>query len=94
MTRFASTKVVMMTGLLILSVVLFFGGGPNHDRLGFRYYKFYLVCNGYLLSLDTDTGKIQGQLIPTWRLDILADSWRCFRLGCFPPFHSHLLLSS
>ena len=36
LSRFASTKVVMMIGLLIVSVVIFFGGGPNHDRLGFR----------------------------------------------------------
>lgn len=33
---FASTKVIMMLGLIIVSIVLFFGGGPNHDRLGFR----------------------------------------------------------
>lgn len=26
-------------GLLIHGVVLFFGGGPNHDRLGFRYWQ-------------------------------------------------------
>jgi amino acid transporter len=25
--------------LIILGVVLFFGGGPNHDRLGFRYWE-------------------------------------------------------
>ncbi|ANB14024.1 proline permease PUT4 [Sugiyamaella lignohabitans] len=24
---------------MIVGVVLFFGGGPNHDRLGFRYWK-------------------------------------------------------
>lgn len=36
---FASIKIVTLTGLIILGVVLFFGGGPNHDRLGFRYWK-------------------------------------------------------
>lgn len=36
---FAGTKVIMMIGLLMLSIVLFFGGGPDHDRLGFRYWK-------------------------------------------------------
>jgi len=25
-------------GLIILGIVLFFGGGPSHDRLGFRYW--------------------------------------------------------
>lgn len=36
---FASLKLFAITGLIILGVVLFFGGGPNHDRLGFRYWK-------------------------------------------------------
>ncbi|KAJ9136921.1 Proline permease [Pleurostoma richardsiae] len=36
---FAGTKVIMMIGLLILSFILFWGGGPSHDRLGFRYWK-------------------------------------------------------
>jgi amino acid transporter len=36
---FASVKLITLTGLIILGVVLFFGGGPNHDRLGFRYWK-------------------------------------------------------
>lgn len=35
---FASLKVIMMAGLLIVSVVIFFGGGPDQDRLGFRYW--------------------------------------------------------
>ena len=26
-------------GLIILGIVLDLGGGPNHDRLGFRYWK-------------------------------------------------------
>ncbi|CAI7651350.1 unnamed protein product [Penicillium palitans] len=36
---FASLKIIAILGLIILGVVLFFGGGPNHDRLGFRYWK-------------------------------------------------------
>lgn len=36
---FASLKLIALTGLIILGVVIFFGGGPNHDRLGFRYWK-------------------------------------------------------
>lgn len=36
---FASIKIITLTGLIILGIVLFFGGGPNHDRLGFRYWK-------------------------------------------------------
>ncbi|KAI1361887.1 amino acid permease/ SLC12A domain-containing protein [Xylaria arbuscula] len=36
---FASTKVLLISGLLVLSVVLLFGGGPSHERLGFRYWE-------------------------------------------------------
>ncbi|KAG2130717.1 amino acid permease [Suillus clintonianus] len=36
---FASIKVVTITGLLILGIVLDLGGGPSHDRIGFRYWK-------------------------------------------------------
>lgn len=36
---FAGTKVILMIGLLLLSFILFWGGGPNHDRIGFRYWK-------------------------------------------------------
>lgn len=49
---FASLKIIAIIGLIILGVVLFFGGGPNHDRLGFRYWETpgafvepYLVSN-------------------------------------------------
>ncbi|KAK0198659.1 amino acid permease [Armillaria mellea] len=36
---FASIKVITITGLIILGIVLDLGGGPSHDRLGFRYWK-------------------------------------------------------
>ncbi|KAI6044997.1 amino acid permease [Pisolithus marmoratus] len=36
---FASIKVLTITGLIILGIILDLGGGPNHDRLGFRYWK-------------------------------------------------------
>lgn len=36
---FASLTIIAIIGLIILGVVLFFGGGPNHDRLGFRYWE-------------------------------------------------------
>lgn len=47
---FASLKVFMIIGLLILSVVLFFGGGPNHDRLGFRYWQNPGATKEYLVG--------------------------------------------
>lgn len=46
---FASLKVFMIPGLLVLSVVLFFGGGPTHQRLGFHYWKYPGPAKGYLV---------------------------------------------
>ncbi|KAG2100035.1 amino acid permease-domain-containing protein [Suillus cothurnatus] len=36
---FASIKVITITGLINLGIVIDLGGGPNHDRIGFRYWK-------------------------------------------------------
>ncbi|EIW86545.1 amino acid permease [Coniophora puteana RWD-64-598 SS2] len=36
---FASIKIITIVGLIILGIVLDLGGGPDHDRLGFRYWK-------------------------------------------------------
>ncbi|EKM83723.1 hypothetical protein AGABI1DRAFT_110353 [Agaricus bisporus var. burnettii JB137-S8] len=36
---FSSIKVITIVGLIILGIVLDLGGGPTHDRLGFRYWK-------------------------------------------------------
>ena len=34
---FASLKIIAIVGLIIFALVIDLGGGPNHDRLGFRY---------------------------------------------------------
>ncbi|KAF3393197.1 Proline-specific permease [Talaromyces pinophilus] len=36
---FASIKIITIIGLLLLAVVIDLGGGPTHDRLGFRYWQ-------------------------------------------------------
>lgn len=36
---FASIKIITIVGLLILALCIDLGGGPTHDRLGFRYWK-------------------------------------------------------
>ena len=36
---FSSIKVITIIGLIILGIILDLGGGPNHDRIGFRYWK-------------------------------------------------------
>ncbi|KAH9986579.1 amino acid permease/ SLC12A domain-containing protein [Xylariaceae sp. FL0662B] len=47
---FASIKVFAIIGLLILSVVLFFGGGPDHTRLGFWYWQDPGATKEYLVG--------------------------------------------
>ena len=36
---FASIKIITILGLLIVSLVIMLGGGPDKDRRGFRYWK-------------------------------------------------------
>ncbi|KAF8123869.1 amino acid permease [Boletus edulis] len=36
---FCSIKIITITGMIILGIILDLGGGPNHDRIGFRYWK-------------------------------------------------------
>ncbi|KAJ9138168.1 Amino acid permease [Pleurostoma richardsiae] len=35
----SSFKVITIVGIIILSLVIALGGGPNHDRTGFRYWS-------------------------------------------------------
>lgn len=46
---FAGIKVLMIVGLLILSLVIMLGGGPTHDRLGFRYWEDPGAFNAYIV---------------------------------------------
>jgi amino acid transporter len=47
---FASLKIITIVGLLILAVVLDLGGGPTHDRIGFRYWKNPGAMNSFVAS--------------------------------------------
>ena len=55
---FASVKIITIVGLLILAFIVDLGGGPNHDRLGFRYWK----NPGAMKEYDStgDTGRFLG----------------------------------
>ncbi|RPD78096.1 amino acid permease [Lentinus tigrinus ALCF2SS1-7] len=55
---FASIKVITITGLLILGLVLDLGGGPKHDRIGFRYWK----NPGPFVQLD-NIGGVKGRFL-------------------------------
>merc|ERR1711939_598913 len=50
---FAGTKVILMIGLLFLSFILFWGGGPSHDRLGFRYWNDPGAAHPYIKTGDS-----------------------------------------
>lgn len=62
---FAGTKIIMMIGLLFVSVILFFGGGPNNDRLGFRYWRRPRAANTFIVTSNEDTGRFLA-LLRTW----------------------------
>lgn len=47
---FAGIKVILILGLLLVAVVLMLGGGPDHDRLGFRYWSDPGAVNTYLIG--------------------------------------------
>ncbi|KAF3484415.1 proline permease PrnB [Arthroderma uncinatum] len=49
---FASLKVIMMLGLIILAFILFWGGGPSRQRLGFHYWTHPRPANEYIVKGD------------------------------------------
>ncbi|GEQ70146.1 hypothetical protein JCM33374_g3822 [Metschnikowia sp. JCM 33374] len=63
---FAGIKLLAITGLIILGVVLFFGGGPDHDRLGFRYWKHGNAFHKHLVGGST------GRFLSVWTAIIKA----------------------
>ncbi|KAL4786524.1 amino acid permease/ SLC12A domain-containing protein [Aspergillus varians] len=59
---FAGIKIITLIGLLLLSFILFWGGGPNRQRLGFHYWKDPGAMNTYLVTSNPDTGRFIGLL--------------------------------
>ncbi|EED21643.1 glycogen branching enzyme GbeA, putative [Talaromyces stipitatus ATCC 10500] len=57
---FASIKVLTLIGLLMLSFILFWGGGPDRQRLGFHYWKDPGSFNTYIVH--GDAGRFVGLL--------------------------------
>lgn len=53
---FASLKIIGILGLIMIGIVLFFGGGPTHDRLGFRFWKDDLAFRKFE-GIDGKTGQ-------------------------------------
>ncbi|KAK6373324.1 hypothetical protein LTS17_008344 [Exophiala oligosperma] len=50
---FATIKILTIVGLLIMALCLDLGGGPSHDRLGFRYWKHPGPMNEYIAKGST-----------------------------------------
>ncbi|KAL4919040.1 amino acid permease/ SLC12A domain-containing protein [Aspergillus aurantiobrunneus] len=59
---FAGIKIITLIGLLLLSFILFWGGGPNRQRLGFHYWKDPGAMNTYLVTSNPHTGRFIGLL--------------------------------
>ena len=56
---FAGVKILTIVGLLIFALCIDLGGGPTHDRLGFRYWKHPGAMKMYI-STDPNTGRFLG----------------------------------
>ncbi|KAJ5201360.1 uncharacterized protein N7498_006023 [Penicillium cinerascens] len=57
---FSSVKIITLIGLLMVSFILFWGGGPNRELLGFHYWKHPGSFNQYLVK--GNTGRFVGLL--------------------------------
>jgi amino acid transporter len=63
---FASLKIMLILGLIIGGLVIDLGGGPNHDRLGFRYWNHPGAFNDYI-----KTGAA-GNFLAFWKVMLTA----------------------
>ncbi|UKZ52839.1 hypothetical protein TrVGV298_006626 [Trichoderma virens] len=63
---FASLKIMLILGLIIGGLVIDLGGAPNHDRLGFRYWKHPGAFNEYI-----KTGAA-GHFLAFWKVMLTA----------------------
>lgn len=58
---FAITKVLTIIGLIILSFILFWGGGPNQNGiLGFHYWETPGAFNVYIVKSNVKVGRFVG----------------------------------
>ncbi|GES66248.1 dicarboxylic amino acid permease [Aspergillus terreus] len=62
----SSFKVIVICALILLSFILMLGGGPDHDRKGFRYWKDPGAFNTYI-----DTGA-SGRFYAFWATMVSA----------------------
>jgi amino acid transporter len=53
---FSLIKITLIVGLIFAGLIIDLGGGPNHDRIGFRYWKHPGAINraGLVSNINTD----------------------------------------
>ncbi|KAG8861497.1 hypothetical protein FRB96_002946 [Tulasnella sp. 330] len=54
---FSIVKLCLITGLILFGLIIDLGGGPDHDRIGFRYWKNPGAMNEYLVTSNKNTGR-------------------------------------
>jgi len=54
---FSIIKIVLITGLILVGLIIDLGGGPNHERLGFRYWNNPGSLNVYLTPTHVGLGR-------------------------------------
>ncbi|KAF7319344.1 AA-permease domain-containing protein [Mycena chlorophos] len=57
---FATLKIITAIGLVILLLVIDLGGGPTHDRIGFRYWKQEPFNNGFFSVVPASKARFLG----------------------------------
>ncbi|KAI9753072.1 MAG: oligosaccharyl transferase glycoprotein complex, beta subunit [Chaenotheca gracillima] len=62
----SSVKIIVVIAVIILSLVLALGGGPTHDRTGFRYWKNPGAFHPYIKTGDT------GRFLALWSTMVTA----------------------
>lgn len=53
----SSVKVLVMLGLILLLFIIMLGGGPNHDRTGFRFWRDPGAFKPYSEAISGSKGK-------------------------------------
>lgn len=69
----STIKVITIVGLIILGLILMCGGGPNHDPIGFRYWRNPGPFNQ--ITIDNGEGVVPGrwgQFLAFWSVFVQA----------------------
>lgn len=64
----SSLKVLTLIGLILLSLILALGGGPDHDRKGFRFWK----NPGAFKAYDGIAGQDKAKFVAFWSTMVSA----------------------